>query len=170
MPLNLELKTRIDSHKKIKIILNDIGAENMGTLNQKDIYYKVPDVLLKLRTENGNESLIFYNRDEKSVNRWSDYNVLKFADRIGENFLNRIFSVEVTVQKKRELYLYDNTRVHLDTVNSLGKFIELETLVVTSKTDAQRRFERIIDLLELHGVEEIRKSYRDLMLETTSRK
>ena len=165
MPVNLELKLRVESHTKLKQLLSEIKAERKGILNQEDIYYKVKDGILKLRTENGNETLIFYRREEKKSNRWSDYYLLKFNNGEGKNFFNRIFESEVIVKKKRELFYYDNTRIHLDTVEQLGKFLELETLVINGKADAKKRFTKIIKLLELDNSKEIRRSYRDLLIE-----
>ncbi len=80
MPTNLELKIRVTSHQSLKKILEQIGAENKGMLKQKDVYYSIPNGLLKLRIENGNESLIFYNRNENDNNRWSDFELLQFAN------------------------------------------------------------------------------------------
>lgn len=170
MPTNLELKISVASHQKLKEILREINAEYKGLLNQKDVYYSVPDGLLKLRIENGDESLIFYNRNEKALNRWSDYNLIKFRDSGGEKFFSNVFRVEVVVQKKRELFIYDNTRIHIDTVKSLGRFLELETLVINSKTDARKRFKKIVELLDINESNQIRKSYRNLLIESKKQK
>ena len=167
MPTNLELKIKVSSHQSLKKILKQIGAENKGMLNQKDVYYSVPNGLLKLRIENGNESLIFYNRNENDKNRWSDFEFLKFANGKGEKFFNNLFDVEVIVKKKRELFYYDDTRIHLDKVNNLGNFLELETLVINGKADAKKRFEKIKSLLKLNESKQIRKSYKDLLVGST---
>ena len=164
MPLNLELKTKVESHHKFKNKLIDIDADNIGVLNQKDVDYKIPEWVLKLRIENGKESLIFYRRDEKGNDRWSDFNVLIFENYGGEEFFNKIFSIETIVEKKRELFIYNNTRIHLDEVKSLGCFVELETLVLSGKEEAKSRFENITKLLALDTSKQIRKSYRDLLL------
>jgi len=166
VPTNLELKISVTSHQSLKKILEKIGAENRGILKQKDVYYSIPNGLLKLRIENGNESLIFYNRNEKDKNRWSDFEVLEFAKGKGEKFFNNLFEVEVIVKKKRELFYYDDTRIHLDIVKSLGKFLELETLVINGKADAKKRFEKIISILKLDESKQIRKSYRDLLMDS----
>jgi predicted adenylyl cyclase CyaB len=167
MPTNLELKIGVTSHQSLKKILLQIGAENVGILNQKDVYYSVPNGLLKLRIENGNESLIYYSRNENNKNRWSDFEVLKFADSKVEKFFSKLFDVEITVKKKRELFYYDDTRIHLDTVKFLGKYLELETIVINSKADAKKRFEKIKNLLKLDESKQIRKSYRDLLMNST---
>ena len=170
MPVNLELKVKVESHTKLKKLLSEIKAERRGILNQEDIYYKCKDGLLKLRIENGCESLIFYKREEKKTNRWSDYNVVKFKDGNAKDFFSKIFDVEVGVKKKRELFYFDDTRIHLDTVKSLGEFLELETLVINGKTDARKRFLNTVKLLELGNLKEIRKSYRDIMIGTKRNK
>jgi len=164
MPTNLELKIRVTSHQSLKKILKQIGARSKGLLKQKDVYYSIPNGLLKLRIENGYESLIFYNRNENDKNRWSDFEFLKFANSNGEKFFKKLFDVEVIVNKKRELFYYDDTRIHLDKVNNLGNFLELETLVINGKVDAQKRFAKIISLLKLDESKQIRKSYRDLLI------
>ncbi len=168
MPTNLELKIRVTSHQSLKKILEQIGAENKGMLNQKDVYYSIPNGLLKLRIENRYESLILYNRNENDKNRWSDFEVLQFANAKGEKFFNNLFDVEVIIKKKRELFYYDDTRIHLDKVNNLGKFLELETRVIKGKVDAKKRFEKIISLLKLDESKQIRKSYKDLLMGVTN--
>ena len=165
MPQNLEVKIKLKSFNDIKKRLNKIGAEFIATLNQKDIYYKYSGGLLKLRIENGDESLIRYKRNENSQNRWSNYSLLKFKDGNAEKFFKQIFEIEIVVEKKRLLYMYNNTRIHLDKIEHLGNFLELETLVLNGQADAKKRFKEIAALLKLDMKNQIKKSNRDLMLE-----
>ncbi|MCK5455885.1 MAG: CYTH domain-containing protein, partial [Melioribacteraceae bacterium] len=116
MALNLELKARVENHEAIKHILKNIGATFEKILDQKDIYYKVEDGLLKLRIENGNYSLIKYNREEEKSDRWSNYYVVKMEGTETELLFSSLFPIETEVVKKRELYLYKDTRIHIDTV------------------------------------------------------
>ena len=164
MPKNLELKINVKSHQIFRKKLIEIGAEKIGILNQKDVYYKVQKGLLKLRIEDRKESLIYYNRDEIGKNRWSNYDFLKIENEGGEKFLRKIFAIETIVEKTRELFLFENTRIHLDKVKSLGNYLELETLVLQSHAEAKKRFERIRDLLDLDISKQIKKSYRDLLI------
>lgn len=164
MPVNLELKQKVQSLEKIRNLLKMIGAEYKGLLNQRDVYFNVSGSLLKLRVMDNCSELIKYNRVESGEDRWSDYSILTIYDEKAEDFFSSIFSVEAVVGKKRELWLYDNTRIHLDDVNDLGSFIELETLVLAGKDDALKRFSEIIRLLELNIKDQILMSYRDLIL------
>lgn len=165
MPINLELKVLCNSFNKIQKLLEEINADCIGELIQKDIYYQIENGLLKLRIENGEQSLIKYTRDEKGKDRWSDFQVIKFSEGNAEEFLKDIFNIETVVEKNRLVYIYDNTRVHLDKVKDLGEFLELETLVVNGSDDAKKRFNDIIDKLKIDLNSQIKNSYKILIEE-----
>lgn len=165
MPTNLELKIRLNNPDKILKTVRAINAEYKGGMNQVDVYYKNSNFRLKLRLENGTQVLIKYSRNEGTGNRWSDYQLISLEKNDARDFLNDIFGEEVVVEKIRKYYLYDNTRIHIDEVKGLGSFLELETLVVKGKKDAEKRFHQLINLLSLDKKDEIRNSYRDLLLE-----
>lgn len=163
MAFNLELKIKIDSFKEFENILNKNKAEYKGVIKQKDIYYKFNNGLLKLRIENDTYTLIKYIRNEKNK-RWSNYELLELKGKNPEKYLNEILIKEVVVEKKRKLYLFNNTRIHLDDVRNLGKFLELETLLISDRKDATQRFNDIKLLLHIENEKEIRKSYKILLL------
>lgn len=164
MPKNLEIKVKLKSHKEVKEILGENKIQVSELLNQKDIYYKVEKGILKLRVENELQTLIFYDRNEKSKKRWSDYYLLDLSSVDANTYLKRFLEVMIIVKKKRELFLYKNTRIHLDYVQGLGYFLELETRVTNGLKDAEKRFNYILDLLELRSKNEIRASYKDLLI------
>lgn len=165
MPLNLEIKIPLDSHNLSLSVLNNLKAEFIKELNQKDVYYKLPGFLLKLRIEDDQECLIKYIRDEKNPDRFSDYQVIYLKSSGTEKFFNSLFEIEAVVEKKRLLYMYDNTRIHLDTVKNLGNFMEFETLVTNGKDDAKSRFNFLVDKFNLDTKKQIKCSYRDLILQ-----
>jgi len=164
MAKNLEIKAKLSSHEEIKSVLkkNKIYIEEL--LIQKDIYYQVERGILKLRIENDKQTLIFYDRNEKSKKRWSDYHLLEINETDANRYLKRFLNVLTIVNKKRELYIYKNTRIHLDTVKGLGCFLELETRVIKGLKDAEKRFAFMMELLKLREKKEIRASYKDLLL------
>ena len=169
MPVNLELKIKIDNKADMIESLRSINAEFKGELNQTDIYYRIKNGLLKLRLENGTQTLIKYLRNEKAGERWSDFRIISLSRDDAREYFKDVLEEEAVVEKKRLLYLYDNTRIHIDDVYGLGSFLELETLVINGKEDAERRFETLAGLLYLNRENELRKSYRDLILEKQSK-
>jgi adenylate cyclase class IV len=164
MARNLEIKVKLNSLKEIKEILMRNKIPLREVLFQKDIYYKVDKGILKLRIENNNQTLIFYDRNEKSKKRWSDYYLLDLSSNNANIYLKRFLIVKVIVKKKRELFIYDNTRIHLDFVEGLGYFLELETKVINGLKDAEKRFNYLLDLLLLRDKTEIRTSYQNLLI------
>ena len=164
MAQNLELKIKVDSHDKIIELLKNIKAEPKGIMSQKDIYYKWNKGLLKQRVQNGSYQLIKYIRDENAADRFSNYELLELSGNDAEKYLSDILDIEAIVEKKRDLYIYKNTRVHLDSVKNFGKFLELETVVVSSDQNVQEEFDEVVKLLKLNLDSQIRHSYRDLIL------
>lgn len=163
MARNLELKIKLSSHKNAVSVLKKIKAEYAGLLKQKDTYFKIKNGLLKLRSVNGKYELIKYLRDEKGKKRWSDYEVLRLEGVNPEKYFSGIFKVDVIVEKKRALYLYKGTRIHLDTVKNLGTFLELETVVDKGLKDAEARFNEMVSLLKLDLSKQIKASYKNLL-------
>lgn len=163
MPLNLELKIKTKSHAKYIRALKSVNARYIGILKQKDVYFKVKKGILKLRVEGNTFTMVKYFRDEKGK-RWSSYELLKLEGKDPEKYLRQILDVEIVVEKKRRYWLYKNTRVHLDEVKGLGKFLELETLFKTTRSDADKRFEETVELLGLNLSEQIRASYKNLLM------
>lgn len=162
MPVNLELKVKVKSPAALRKLLKAGNARYEGVLNQKDIYYKFKGGLLKLRVENGNYQLIKYSRDEKGK-RWSNYEILSLNGKNVEKYLLEFLKTEAVVQKKRLLYRYNNTRIHLDAVKGLGNFLELETLLTGSRKEAQEEFDHVVSFLKLNPAEQIRTSYKFLV-------
>lgn len=163
MARNLELKIKLSTHSKIILNLNRIKADYKGVLKQKDTYYKVKNGLLKLRSVNGRYEMIKYLRDENGKKRWSDYEVLEVEGKNPEKYFSTFLNVDLVVEKKRLLYLFNGTRIHLDTVKGLGLFLELETVVDKGLKDAEIRFREIVGLLNLDISKQIKSSYKNLL-------
>lgn len=164
MKKNLEIKVRVNSLETIKKKLKSLSLNPVAVLNQTDIYYKNNEGRLKLRIENDKPSLIHYQRVENGKTRWSDYSILEInkSGKEATEFLERIFTTINTVKKVRVLYLYKDTRIHLDEVMGLGSFIELETVVKKSKKIAEEEFNLLLNLLKLNKKNQFLGSYNDL--------
>ncbi len=164
MPANLEIKVPYKNLGKLTAGLTAINAEFIKVLVQKDTYYKADKGLLKLRVDGDKTELIYYNRNEKNTKRWSEYYTLQISDAKAEQFFPHLYKIEVVVKKRRKLYMYKNTRIHLDTVQGLGTFVELESMVKTTRKAAEKEFKFVVENLHLPVDKELRMSYRDLLL------
>ncbi len=163
MGRNLELKIKLNDFSDIRKGLTESGAVYKDTLPQTDIYYNAGEFLLKLRIEKDTFQLIRYRRNEGEGERWSDYKILFLTGDNPEEFLSAIFPEVIRVVKERKLYMFGFTRIHLDTVEGLGKFLEFETVVQNgNEKDAEREFVWLKKKLEINDYPEIKTSYRYL--------
>jgi predicted adenylyl cyclase CyaB len=76
--------------------------------------------------------------------------------------------VKAIVDKRRELWVYSNTRIHIDDVDGLGDFIELET-VITNQTDIEAQSEHhfVKQSLEINDDQIVPVSYSDLIIKNS---
>jgi adenylate cyclase class 2 len=165
MPQNLELKARISSISMAIRVVRRLNAQRKGILRQRDIYYNVSRGRLKLRIINNRSAeLIFYNRPNRKGSRYSDYFVLPVNDAKLTNALcTAAFGRRVVVEKRRRLFLYKNSRIHLDDVHGLGPFIEFEVLVKDGKRQAQKLLEILSAEFNIKQSEIVAVSYSDLI-------
>jgi len=165
---NIELKIGVNSFRGIKKLLKEINAKESGILIQKDTYYNSKNNRLKLREINNREFvLIGYSRPDKESAKLSNYDLL-YLDKDQAKTLKKImrdsFGEKVIVKKKRELWIYENTRIHLDLVEGLGKFLEIETVVGEGTKKARKEYDEIYGFLKLDEFKKYKKSYSDLMI------
>ena len=126
---NVEIKAKSNNHEVIRKYLNDRSAEFKGIDHQVDTYFVVPNGRLKLRRGNVENNLIFYNRDNQSGPKQSDIAFSKIApDSKIREVLDMALGVLVEVDKKREIYFIENVKFHIDTVEDLGTFMEIEAI------------------------------------------
>lgn len=165
MPVNLELKIRVSNRAELLKAAEALGAVYTEDLRQRDVYFIVSDGLLKLRLVNDRAELIKYSRDESGAERWSDYRILHIEGDDPESYFRSFLQVETVVEKMRTLYMYKSTRIHFDEVESLGRFLELETVTGESPEEAASEFDAVVEGLGLDTASQLRCSYRDLLLE-----
>jgi predicted adenylyl cyclase CyaB len=165
MPVNLEVKAKYPSLAKARTIAGTLGARFGGTLKQTDTYLKVRQGRLKLREINRKKlELIYYRRDNVRRNRYSNYTVLELQKKAeAKKVLSSLFETTVVVKKKRELYLYKNSRIHIDFVAGLGGFVEFEVLVVRGKRQAQQLMSFLWSKFGIESSSVIAGSYSDMI-------
>jgi predicted adenylyl cyclase CyaB len=165
MPQNLEIKCPYQSLARARNIARRIGASSKGTLRQIDTYYKVKSGRLKLREINGRQfELIYYHRPNARSSRYSRYTIIRLEEATAvKSLFQSLFGVSVVVRKKRALFLYKNARIHVDSVERLGTFLEFEVVVNHGKKQAR---ELMQFLMKEFGIDQkilLGGSYSDLM-------
>jgi adenylate cyclase class 2 len=169
---NLELKVKIPEQDR-NIIHEIIKDHYKEQLIQKDTYYNVDNgSKIKLREEtNKIPYIIYYNRPICSSEKISEYythyidNITTFNQTIG-----KVLKMEIIVEKIRDLYLYENARIHLDNVTNLGSYLEIEVVINNEIENEKSGFlmKFIIELLNLDKYEKIACGYRELLLQKNS--
>jgi adenylate cyclase class 2 len=127
---NIELKARnLDPAASLQVCQR-LGAEDRGEIAQRDTYFAAPRGGLKLREEQpGRPHLIQFDRADEPQQRESRYRIIEVND--GEALcaaLAATIGIRGVVVKRRRLLLWRNVRIHLDEVEQLGLFIELEAV------------------------------------------
>jgi len=164
----VELKARVDDHDFLRKKLSALGAEYTGTFQQSDLYFRVPEGRLKLRTvkDNNKAELIYYERESIAGPKSDDAFILRVQEPEDlKKVLKKILAPLIVIEKVREIYQYQGTQIHLDTVKQLGKFIEFERQTsddLKSIEKDRRILERLMEKLEIDPGNLETLSYSDL--------
>ena len=136
-------------------------------VEQRDTFFLVPRGRLKVREfADGSGELISYERPDREGPKESVYTRVPCPDASAlATALGAVLPVRDIVVKRREVFLVGRTRIHLDQVESLGCFIELEVVLEPGESaDAGDREAR--ELLEALGIPEtalLAGAYVDLL-------
>jgi adenylate cyclase, class 2 len=169
---NIELKARdANPENSLKVCLV-LGADDHGEIEQRDTYFEVARGGLKLREERpGRPHLIQFERANEPQQRESRYRIIEVDDgTVLRAALAAAIGIRVVVAKRRRLLLWRNVRIHLDIVEQLGNFIELEA-VAPASSDLIDEHGLIHDLRATLGITDERLvavSYADQLLRASS--
>ncbi|MBM3242946.1 class IV adenylate cyclase [Candidatus Poribacteria bacterium] len=166
---NLELKSKCVNLEKLCLLMFELGAEYQKTMHQIDTYFNAPKGRLKLREIDGEiAQFVYYERADESAPRYSNYSIVEITDASGfKQMMMNALGVKAIVDKVRELWMYGNTRIHVDDVNGLGHFVELETVITNqTNTEAQAEHHLVKRALEIDAAEIVPVSYSDLILKS----
>ena len=167
MPRNIEIKARVADLDAVRAIVLRLGAVPHADEEQTDRYYAVDGARrVKLRTvAGGRAELIEYHRAESAGVRASEYTVTPVRDESAGLCLVPKQRPLVVVRKRREILLWENVRIHLDAVDGLGTFLELEAVVDERHDDATCRAQvaALLAALRLSDGDLIRASYAELL-------
>ncbi|OZG42687.1 adenylate cyclase [Aeromonas sp. A35_P] len=168
MPRNIEIKAKIESIELLLPKALAIADQGPVEIEQDDTFFRCDAGRLKLRTLSSSAGeLIFYRRADQQGPKESFYQLTPThePDRLRET-LSLAWGQIGRVQKKRTLLLVGRTRIHLDRVQGLGHFLELE-VVLEEDEPLEAGMQEANDLMAQLGVEPsrlIEGAYLDLLL------
>ena len=127
---NVEIKARVRDQRHVRAFMRAKGSQH-EVQHQRDVFFHAPQGRLKLRCfRDGTGVLVAYDRPDQTGPKLSDYTLAPVADAKGlEEALTRSLGVRGIVEKKREIAIVGQTRIHLDSVKGLGTFLELEVVL-----------------------------------------
>ena len=173
MARNVEIKARIDSIEALLPLALDLANGPPEAIAQDDTFFVCSIGRLKLRVfADGRGELIAYARPDATGPKTSDYVIAPVSDPDAlRATLARALGIGGRVVKQRTLLLVGRTRVHLDRVEGLGDFLELEVVLL----DGERADDGIVvahDLLRTMGVDTaqlVSGAYVDLLRQADSK-
>jgi predicted adenylyl cyclase CyaB len=164
---NIEIKARVESIDAVMPRARALAQHDAERIEQDDTFFRVPNGRLKLREfADGSAELIHYERADTAEAKLSDHRRVPVADAAAlREALERALGVLGRVCKQRWLLLAGQTRIHLDRVDGLGEFIELEVVLRDDQNEAEgaRTADQLMHELGLAQAERIASAYLDLL-------
>ncbi|PTY06042.1 adenylate cyclase [Verrucomicrobia bacterium LW23] len=169
MPSNIEIKARLSNPQRQHALAQQLADGPAVIIPQRDTFFPCPQGRLKLREFPGADApaeLILYRRADQPGPKQSEYQILAMPQpEESRAFLSAALGTLRTVRKTRTLYMRGQTRIHLDEVEGLGSFLELEVVLREGQTaaDGQAVAEELLRLLEIPADALISGAYADLL-------
>lgn len=170
---NLEAKFRLVDLAKARVQAIEVGFEPRQRLDQTDTFFVTRQGKLKLREQGNQAWLIYYGRTSLAQLQLSSYRIVPVDDREGLRLvLSEAIGVRAVVRKTREFLLRRNIRLHLDRIEGLGEFGEVEAVLGPDHSN-QAFYDEVKAILEVLGVvgaDLIDDSYFELLDEAARRR
>jgi adenylate cyclase len=167
VPRNIEIKARAAALELIEARARAIADAGPFELEQDDTFFTCRNGRLKLRilgAEHG--ELIFYQRPDEPGPKLSQYTrVATATPQALREALAQALGIVGRVRKHRTVYLAGATRIHLDRVEGLGPFVELEVTLAESQSSAEgvRIAQHLLEQLGVDAASLISQAYVDLL-------
>jgi len=164
----IEMKARCSNPSKVRhLLLQQPNIQFIGVDSQVDTYFKIPSGRLKLREGNIENSLIYYDRENKKDAKKSDVTLYKSTEIASlKAVLVAALPILIVVEKKREIYFIDHIKFHIDTLTSLGSFLEIEVIDANDAMDIsemRQQCERYMKLLDVQKEDLMEHSYSEML-------
>ena len=139
MPANIEIKARVRDLADLRKRAEALSDTPVQVIPQEDTFFNTPRGRLKLRQLGPQHGqLVYYERNDAAGPKRSDYLIVETSDPSAlKAAMTAALGVRGVVRKTRYLYLVGQTRIHLDEVEGLGQFMELEVVMRLGQDDAE---------------------------------
>ena len=165
----IELKVKVNELDTIREEVKKLKPENVGIFDQTDTYFRASHGRLKVREINGKPEVqvVYYKRKDMKGPKRSDILIFTAKPaRIVKELLASVHGTWLVVEKRREIFRFKGTQIHLDTVRGLGNFVEFERpskgTVYAIRNDREI-LEKLFVRLGLDSHNLVRGSYSDLI-------
>ena len=167
--LNIEIKARCPNHQRIRELLQARHADFRGTDHQIDTYFKANRGRLKLREGNIENALIYYEREDQEGPKQSSVTLVPTTPGSPlKALLTQAVGILMVVEKRRDIYFIDNVKFHLDEVEGVGTFVEIEAIDYDGTIGSERLLAQCQMFLALFNIQPdqmVAVSYSDLLLD-----
>jgi len=164
---NVEIKAQVSDADRLRATVEGMTDTAAEVLNQQDVFFAVETGRLKLRIMgDGCGELIHYDRPDITGPKVSRYLIAPTtAPEVLMTILSRVLPIVGTVRKQRLLFRVGQTRIHLDRVENLGDFVELEVVLRPGQTEKEgvAIAEDLLSRLEISPEQFVRRAYIDLL-------
>jgi predicted adenylyl cyclase CyaB len=167
MAKNVEVKARVADLGALRRRAESLTETPVEILEQRDTFFVVPNGRLKLRVLAPDAcELIYYERPDDPGAKVSEYTIARSADpKAFMDILTAVLEVRGVVVKRRFLYRIGRTRLHLDEVEGLGAFMELEVVLEEDQPieDGEETAGRLLEALGVGEEDRVSEAYIDLL-------
>jgi predicted adenylyl cyclase CyaB len=167
MPTNIEIKARVHDMAGLRARAEAISDTPVQVIPQEDTFFHTPKGRLKLRQLQPDQAqLVYYERPDRDGPKRSQYHIFETNDPQDlKTALSLALGIRGVVRKTRYLYLVGQTRVHLDDVEGLGQFMELEVVLREGQSDAEGQAiaEALMAQLGVRQEDLLEGAYMDLL-------
>ena len=166
MGRNVEIKALVADLALTCKRVEMIADSGPFVIEQEDTFFVCHNGYLKVRAFSETEGeLIYYKRPDSVEPRVSHYVRSKSSDPQSLcDALTSALGVRGIIRKKRTLYIIGQSRIHLDEVEDLGSFVELEVVLSTQQAISEgiSIAQEVMEKLGINKDDLVGKSYIDL--------
>ena len=169
MGRNIEIKARVEANEfaALRSRAELLATDGPIELIQEDTFFQTQNGRLKLREfADGTAEFIFYERQDSDGPKTSTYIRSECVCPASmKASLEKAVGICETVKKHREVFFIDQTRVHLDNVEGLGTFVELEVVMRDGQTESEGQAiaNELMQSLEISNDQLVSGAYADLI-------